>query len=160
MLTKRHNIPPWDSDIFAQLPLDKMAIISHAIYSCKFSLMKSFLIWLKFHWSLFLKVQLATIQNWFRHWFSAEYATNQCWPDSMTHICGTKGRKLIPCEHQGCRWFTSWCIRANNASSLTWVYSWSFHLGTNRITPNNWHGRRFSIVFFIGMAVFNFCFVI
>ena len=36
--------------------LDKMAAISQTIFSDAFSWMKSFVFWLKFHWSLFLRV--------------------------------------------------------------------------------------------------------
>ena len=52
--------------------------------------------WLKFQWSLFLGVQLTITAHWFKYWLGAEWATshylNQCWPDSLTHICGTRGR--------------------------------------------------------------------
>ena len=37
---------------------DKMAAISQTIFSDVFSWMKSVVFWLKFHWSLFLRVQL------------------------------------------------------------------------------------------------------
>ena len=48
------------------LPLDKMAAISGTIFSDAFSWMNSFAFWLKFHWSLFLSVQLTITQYWFR----------------------------------------------------------------------------------------------
>ena len=48
------------------LSLDKMAAISQMIFSDEFVWMKSFVFWLKFHRGLFLKVQLAIIQHWFR----------------------------------------------------------------------------------------------
>ena len=48
------------------LPLDKMAAISQTIYSDAFSRMKSFIFWLKFHWSLFLRVQMTITKHWFR----------------------------------------------------------------------------------------------
>ena len=47
-------------------PLDKMAVISQTIFSDAFSWMKIFVFWLKFHWSLFLRVQLPINQQWFR----------------------------------------------------------------------------------------------
>ena len=37
-------------------PLDKMAAISQTIFSDAFSRMKSYVFWLKFHWSLFVRV--------------------------------------------------------------------------------------------------------
>ena len=33
---------------------------------------------LRFHWNLFLKVQLAIFQHWFRQWFGACQATSHC----------------------------------------------------------------------------------
>ena len=47
-------------------PQDKMAAILQTIFWDAFSWMKSFVFWLKFHWSLFLRVQLTIIQHWFR----------------------------------------------------------------------------------------------
>ena len=43
--------------IFTHLSLDVMAIISQTIFSDAFSWMKSFAFWLKFYWTLFLRVQ-------------------------------------------------------------------------------------------------------
>ena len=40
--------------------------ISQMIFSEAFSWMKNFVFWLKFHWSLFLMVQLTIAQHWFR----------------------------------------------------------------------------------------------
>ena len=45
-------------------PPGKMTIISQTIFSDAFSWMKSFIFWLKFHWNLFLRVQLTITQNW------------------------------------------------------------------------------------------------
>ena len=47
------------------LPVDKMAPILQTIVSDAFSWIKSFVFWLKFHWSLFLRVQLTKLQYWF-----------------------------------------------------------------------------------------------
>ena len=55
---------------FTHLPLDKMATIS--TFSNAFSWMKSFIYWWKFHWSLFLRVQLIITQYWFRSWHGTE----------------------------------------------------------------------------------------
>ena len=60
----RRQTNKWNG--LTHLPLDKMAAISQTIFSDAFSWMKSFLFWLKFHWSLFLRVQLTVIQHWFR----------------------------------------------------------------------------------------------
>ena len=52
----------WDNGV-TQLLLDKMALISQTIFSNAFLWMKSFVFWLKYHWSLFVGVQLT--QCWF-----------------------------------------------------------------------------------------------
>ena len=46
------------------LPLDKMTAISQTVFSDALSWIKSFLLWLKFHWILFLRVQLTIAQHW------------------------------------------------------------------------------------------------
>ena len=61
-----------EHDVLTHLPLDKMAAISQTIFAGAFSRMKSFVFWLKFHWSLFLRVQFTITQHWFRYWLSAE----------------------------------------------------------------------------------------
>ena len=53
-------------DLLTHFPLDKMAAISQTIFSDTFSWMKSFVFWLKFHWSFFLMLQLTMAQHWFR----------------------------------------------------------------------------------------------
>ena len=45
---------------------DEMTAISPTIYSDAFSWTKSFVIWLKLHWSLSLRVWLTTTEHWFR----------------------------------------------------------------------------------------------
>ena len=45
---------------------DKMAAFSQMTLSNAFSWMKILEFWLKFHWSLFLRVQLTIFQHWFR----------------------------------------------------------------------------------------------
>ena len=51
-----------------------MTVISQTVVSDAFSWMKKMYFWLKFHWSLFLRVELTITQH------------------SLTHICGTRGR--------------------------------------------------------------------
>ena len=55
---------------------DKMAAIFQTIFSNAFSWMKMHELWLRFHWSLFLRVKLTIFQHWFRKWLSACQATN------------------------------------------------------------------------------------
>ena len=76
------------------LPLDKMSAISQTIFSDVLLSMKSFVFWLKFLWSLFLRVQLTIFHHEFRLWLGAEQTTshylNQRWPMMPTHICATR----------------------------------------------------------------------
>ena len=64
---------------------DKMDAISQTTFWSAFSWMKMFEFRLKFHWSLFLRVQLTIFRHWFRWWLGAVQATshylNQWWLD-------------------------------------------------------------------------------
>ena len=53
-----------------------MAIVSQMTLSNAFSWMKMLEFRLRFHWSLFLRVQLTIIQHWFRQWLGAGQATS------------------------------------------------------------------------------------
>ena len=64
------------SDHLTHLPLDKMAAVSQTTFSSAFSWMKNLLFWFKFHWILFLMVQLTITQHWFRKWLGTGQATN------------------------------------------------------------------------------------
>ena len=55
---------PWHG--LTHLFRDKMSAIWQTIFSDAFSWMKSFVLWLKLHWSLFLRVQLTITEHWFR----------------------------------------------------------------------------------------------
>ena len=61
----------------------KMDAISQTTFSNEFSWMKMYEYRLKFHWNLFLRVQLTIFQHWFRYWLGAVQATshylNQWW---------------------------------------------------------------------------------
>ena len=62
---------------------DKMDSIFQTTFPNAFSSMEMFEFRLKFHWSLFLRVQLTISQHWFRKWLGAVQATshylNQWW---------------------------------------------------------------------------------
>ena len=62
---------------------NKMAATFQTIFSNTYSWMKIYEIGLRFHWSLFLRVQLTIFQHWFRYWLGADQATghylNQWW---------------------------------------------------------------------------------
>ena len=55
---------------------DKMDAISQTTFSSAISWMKMYEFRLKFHWSLFLRVQLTIFQHWFRWWLGAIQATS------------------------------------------------------------------------------------
>ena len=73
----------WKQIPFNSLRPRKMAAVSPTTLLNAFSWMKMLEFWLKFHWSLFLRVQLTIFQNWFRWWLGAVQATshylNQWW---------------------------------------------------------------------------------
>ena len=62
---------------------DKMAAIFQTTFSNAFSWMKMNKFWLRFHRSLFPRVQLTIFQHWFRYWLGAIQVTshylNQWW---------------------------------------------------------------------------------
>ena len=72
---------------------DKMADVFQMTFSNAFSWIKMYEFLLRFHWSLFLRVQLTIFQHWLRLWLGAEQATshnlNQLWSSLLTHICIT-----------------------------------------------------------------------
>ena len=61
-----HTIWVYIVHIINPSPLDKMAVFSKTIFSHSFSWMKSFVLWLKFHWSFCTRVQLTITRHWFR----------------------------------------------------------------------------------------------
>ena len=62
---------------------DIMDAISQTTFSSAFSWMKMFEFRLKYHWNLFLRVQLTIFQHWFRQWLGTDQVTshylNQWW---------------------------------------------------------------------------------
>ena len=73
----------FDGNCLTHWGRDQIDDISQTTFSSAFSWMKMFQLRLKFHWSLFPRVQLAIIQHWFRKWLGAVQATshylNQWW---------------------------------------------------------------------------------
>ena len=64
---------------------DKMAAILQTTFSNAFSWMKMHEFHLRFHWSLFLRLELTIFQHWFKKWLGADKVTshylNQWWLD-------------------------------------------------------------------------------
>ena len=55
-----------------------MAAIFQTTLLIAFSWMNMCEFWLRFHWSLFLRVKLTILQHWFRQWLGAVQATSHC----------------------------------------------------------------------------------
>ena len=68
LLTCEQHLYVWESggNHLTHWGRDKMEAISQTTFSNAFSWMKMFEYWLKFHWNLFLRVQLIIFQHWFR----------------------------------------------------------------------------------------------
>ena len=84
--------------ILTHLPWTKWPKFRQMTFSNAFSWMKIIEFRVKFHWNLFPGVQSTISQHWFRWWLGAKQATrhylNQCWPSSLSRICGTRGDEL------------------------------------------------------------------
>ena len=80
---------------------DKMDAISQTTFWSAFPWMKMFEFRLKFHRSLFLRVQLTTVQHWFRYWLGAVQARshylNQWWLDYRRIYASLGLNELIEC---------------------------------------------------------------
>ena len=78
-----------------------MAAVSQTTHSNAFSLMKMLEFRLRFHWSLFLRVQLTIIHHWFREWLgvgqAASHYLNKWW---LVYICVTRSQWVnSKCTH-------------------------------------------------------------
>ena len=82
------------TDVLTHWGRDKIGAIFQTTFSNAFSWMKMYQYQLKFHWSLFLRVQLTIFQHWFRWWLGAYQATShylkQWWYVLLMHICVTQ----------------------------------------------------------------------
>ena len=114
---KQNSLPEY----LTHLPQEKMAAISQTMFSDAFLWMGSFAFWLKFHWSLFLRVQLTVFHHWFRWWLGAGQATshylNQWWLTFTDHICVTRPQWVINSLRSGEWW--------NIYVSLNWAIIWT-----------------------------------
>ena len=66
----------WIHFILTHWGRHKMDAISQTTFWSAFSWMKMYEFRLRFHWSLFLRVQLTIFQHWFRKWLGADQATS------------------------------------------------------------------------------------
>ena len=94
---------------------DNMATIFQTIFSIAFSWMKMYVLQLKFHWSLFLRVQLTIFQHWLGWWLGANQVTSH----SLNQW-----------------WLVCWCIYTSlSLNELTTFYSHS------EISQDWWNGK-------------------
>ena len=80
--------------VFNSFPPGIVAVISQTTFYIAFYWTRSFVFWLKFQWSLFLRVQLTLSQHWFRQRLCARQATshylNQFLSILLAYICCTR----------------------------------------------------------------------
>ena len=81
----------------------QMAAIFQTTFSKGFSWMKIFEFRSKFHWNLFLRVQLTIFQHWFRSWLGANQATSHYlnqWLLDCRHIYASLGLNELTCPEK------------------------------------------------------------
>ena len=66
-----------------------MAAIFQTTFSNAIFLMKMYEFWLRFHWSLFLRVQLTIFHHWFRKWLGDKPLSEPMMVSLLMHICIT-----------------------------------------------------------------------
>ena len=112
---------------------DKMAATLPTTFSNRFSWMKMYECWLKFHWCMFLRVQLTIFQDLFR-------SPNQWWLD---HWCihASPGLNELNCEIV--KWRTAYrirsyttisnCIRFHNSprNNISQIHKWTYFHGSD-----------------------------
>ena len=109
---------------------DKMDAISQTTISNTFSWMKMLEFRLKFHWSLFLRVQLTIIQHLFRWWLGADQATshylNQWWLDYQRIYASLGLNELIVFlfSFHRCRWHSADLSIDFYLNFLSYIETW------------------------------------
>ena len=85
---------------------DKMAVISQTTFSNALSWMKKLDIWLKFHWRLFLRVELIMTQHWFSNGLALNRRQAIIWSNAdpfqwclYVALGGDELRMDIACKH-------------------------------------------------------------
>ena len=124
-------------------PLDKMAAISQTIYSDALSWMFSNNFCLKFHWSLFLMIQLTIAQHWFRKWLGAEWRQYIIWTNAdLIHwriYAALGGDELINRSIKMITfWKCSWKCCLRNVGHFSWFIVLRFLVpwnGPNQYLP-------------------------
>ena len=117
---------------------DKMAAVSQTTLSSAFLWMKMLEFRLRFHWSLFLRVELTIIQHWFRWWPVAGQATghylNQWWSVYWRIYTSLGLNELVvnvflPKKRYGIIGLESTVIGEGN------IFNFVFHVPVDGLTP-------------------------
>ena len=83
---------------------------------------EKFCIQLRFHWSLFPIEQLTITCTGLENGLVPSHYLNQCWPNSLTHFCGTRGKWVndkstldqeMGCCHQATNHHLNQCWRSS-----------------------------------------------
>ena len=123
------------------LPLDKMAAFSQTTFSNAFSWMKCLVFWLKFHWSLFLRVQFTITQRGFdvffdlclnhqvsKHWIHR-------WFETIAHSLWRHYNALLCHWCAARKWLSDWTcyesrvsflIMGRTGHELSFISSWGY----------------------------------
>ena len=98
-----------------------MAAISQKTLSNSFSWMKMLKFWIKFHWSLFIRVQLTISQHWLRWRLGTDQATshylNQWWIDYRRIYASLGLNELMSSHYLNQCWFIVNCTLRNRFQS-------------------------------------------
>ena len=102
---------------------DKIDTMLQTPFSNAIFWMKMFELRLKFHWIMFLKVQLTIFQHLFRKWLGVEQATshylNQWWHNSQTNICVTRPQRCI---------YISLPVMPSEVFDMLFLYRYNYHV--------------------------------
>ena len=97
--------------------------------------MKSFVLWLNFHLSLFLVFQITVRKHWVRLWLGTEQVTSHCMkqrgPSLQTHICVTRSR-----------WVKNGNQIGNGIRFRLSVASWRKNIGQIHCSCHNWRNSH------------------
>ena len=112
----------WKSNL---IPLNTMAaILADNNFNCIFLKIKKSEFLLKFVPMSPMDNKLAWVQVMASHWKATSHCLSLCWPSSLTHICGTRGRwpKLSCTDHM----YQDCCVPIiyGMSSDVSWSEKW------------------------------------
>ena len=119
-----------------------MAAMSQTTFSNAFSWMKMYEFRLKFHWSLFLRVQLTISHHWFRWWLGAGQATShclkQCWLVCWRINASLGLNELTPVRRQNTIWNITGTLSIEPLEihfSEIWIQQYSYKISAAKCWP-------------------------